>query len=48
MGAEHVIWSVDYPYIKLDNATDFLINSDLTSEEKKLISHKNAEKLLKI
>lgn len=48
MGADHIIWSVDYPYIKPDNITDFLMNSSLTDEEKKLISYKNAEKLFKM
>ena len=48
MGAEHIIWSVDYPYIRPDNITDFLMNSDLTDKEKELISHKNAEKLFKM
>lgn len=48
MGAEHIIWSVDYPYIRPDNITDFLMNSSLTDNEKELISHKNAEKLFKM
>lgn len=48
MGADHIIWSVDYPYIRNETVTDFLLNSNLTDEEKELISHKNAENLLKI
>ena len=48
-GAEHIIWALDYPYVKFDTcSTDFLLNADLTDEEKELIAHKNAEKLFRI
>ena len=46
-GAEHIIWALDYPYVPFDScSTDFLLNSDLTEQEKELIAHVNAEKLL--
>ena len=48
VGADHVIWAVDYPYLRNDTVVDFLLNSDLTEEEKELISHKNAERLFKL
>ncbi len=48
LGADRIIWSVDYPYIKDKGFTDFLMESNLTDEEKELISHKNAERLFKI
>ena len=48
MGADHIIWAVDYPFIMDDTVVDFLMDSDLTDEEKELISHKNAEKLFKM
>ena len=48
MGADHIIWAVDYPYLMNDTVVDFLMNSNLTDEEKELISHKNAEKLFKL
>ena len=48
MGADHIIWAVDYPYLMNDTVVDFLMNSNLTEEEKKLIAHKNAEKLFKL
>ena len=48
MGADHIIWAVDYPYLRNETVTDFLTNSNLSDEEKELISHKNAEKLLKL
>ena len=48
MGADHILWAEDYPYLRGDTNTSFLLNSSLTEEEKELISHKNAEKLLKL
>lgn len=46
-GAEHIIWALDYPYVQFDScSTDFLLNSNLSDEEKELIAHKNAERLL--
>ena len=48
MGADHIIWAVDYPYLRNETVVDFLMNSNLTDEEKELISHKNAEKLFKL
>ena len=48
-GAEHIIWALDYPYIPFNEcSTDFLLNSNLSTEQKEMIAHKNAEKLLKI
>ena len=48
MGADHIIWAVDYPFLMNETVVDFLMSSDLTDEEKELISHKNAEKLFKM
>ena len=48
IGADHIIWAVDYPYLRNETVVDFLMDSNLTDEEKELISHKNAEKLFKI
>ncbi|MBR1821082.1 MAG: amidohydrolase [Clostridia bacterium] len=48
MGAEHVLYAVDYPYMKPENVYDFLMNSRLTDEQKERIAHKNAEELLKL
>ena len=46
MGADHVLYAVDYPYMKPDNVYEFLMESSLTDEEKELIAYKNAERLL--
>lgn len=49
MGAEHILWAVDYPYITQGNFYEFLMSADfMTSEEKELIAHKNAERILHI
>ena len=48
MGADHIIWAVDYPYLRNDTVVDFLMNSNLSEADKELISHKNAEKLFKL
>lgn len=48
LGADRIIWSVDYPYVTDKGFTNFLMNGSLTDEEKELISHKNAERLFKM
>lgn len=49
MGAEQILWAVDYPYVREGNFYDFLVAADfLTLEQKELIAHKNAEKILHI
>ena len=46
-GADHILWALDYPYIPFDGCSaDFLLNSSLSEEEKELIAHGNAERLL--
>ena len=46
MGADHVLYAVDYPYMKPENVYEFLMESSLSEEEKELIAYKNAEELL--
>ena len=48
MGADHILYAIDYPYVVPDNAYEFLADSNLTDEEKELIAHGNAERLLKL
>ena len=48
MGADHIIWAADYPFLKEETLVDFLINSDLNEDEKELMAHGNAEKLFKL
>ena len=46
MGANHVMYAVDYPYMKPDNVYEFLAGSSLSDDEKELIAHGNAERIL--
>ncbi len=46
MGADHILYAVDYPYVKPDHIYEFLAGSHLTEEQKELIAHGNAERLL--
>lgn len=48
MGADHVLWSHDFPYVKRDNVKDFLMDLPISEEDKEKIAYKNAEKLLKL
>ena len=48
MGADHIIWAADYPYLRNNTVVDFLTKSGLSDEEKELIAHGNAERLFKL
>ena len=48
-GADHIMWAADYPYIREGDFYGFLADADfLTLEQKELIAHKNAERILHI
>ncbi|WP_320150313.1 amidohydrolase family protein [uncultured Tolumonas sp.] len=46
MGAERILYSIDYPYQSLDGARAFINGLPISDTEKALIAHGNAEKLL--
>ncbi len=46
MGADHVLYALDYPYVEVSDPKGFIENSSLTEEDKELIAHGNAERLL--
>jgi predicted TIM-barrel fold metal-dependent hydrolase len=48
LGAERIIYSEDYPYVKRDNVAEFLTSSDLSDQQTHAIGHGNAEALLRI
>ena len=48
VGAGHIIWSEDYPYLPDVDLRFFLKKDNLTNEEKYAIARGNAEKLFKI
>lgn len=43
---EHIIYALDYPFVKPENAGTFLDSLDLSDANKAKIAYKNAEKLL--
>jgi predicted TIM-barrel fold metal-dependent hydrolase len=48
MGADHVLWSHDYPYVKREDVRDFLMGLPISEEDREKLACKNAEKLLKL
>ncbi len=48
MGADRIMYSVDYPYIAGDNARTFLETAPISPADKEKIAHGNAEKVLKL
>ncbi|QMS57655.1 amidohydrolase family protein [Kocuria varians] len=46
VGAERMLFSVDYPFIPHDGARAFLEAADLTDEDREKFAHGNAERLL--
>jgi len=48
MGADRILYSIDYPYQSLDGARSFIEGLPICDTEKALIAHGNAERLLGI
>ena len=48
VGADRILYSIDYPYINGNGAAKFLEDAPITPEEKEKIAHANAEELLKL
>ncbi len=48
MGADRIMYSVDYPYYPNEGARDFLENAPISQADKEKIAYGNAEKLFKI
>lgn len=48
VGAEHVLFAIDYPYEDSYVAAEFLAKADLDDEQRALISHRNAERLFRV
>ncbi|NVD74831.1 amidohydrolase [Duganella sp. BJB1802] len=46
MGAERILYSIDYPYQSLDGARAFIERLPVSEADKALIAHANAERLL--
>lgn len=48
LGADRILYSVDYPYLTLTGAREFLENLPVSEQDKEKIAHKNAEALLRL
>jgi len=48
MGADRIMYAVDYPYIAGDQARTFLENAPISPADKEKIAHDNAERVLKL
>lgn len=48
IGAENIMWAIDYPYQPMKPAVDFLDAAPLTDDERAAISHRNAERVFGI
>lgn len=48
MGADRILFSVDYPYSTNEQGREFLERVSISSPDKEKISHLNAERLLKL
>ncbi|MBL8550485.1 MAG: amidohydrolase [Hyphomonadaceae bacterium] len=48
LGADHVMWAIDYPYEPTQSAVDFLESAPITPEQKAMIFEQNAERVFHI
>ncbi len=48
VGAERVLFAVDYPYEDSGVATEFLSKAELDDEQHAMVSHRNAERLFRV
>lgn len=48
LGIEHVLFATDYPFEELTVACDFMEEAKLSPQERELIAHGNAQRLLRV
>jgi predicted TIM-barrel fold metal-dependent hydrolase len=48
LGAERIMWAVDYPYQRMAPAAAFIEEAPLSNTERSLIAHANAERIFRI
>jgi 5-carboxyvanillate decarboxylase len=48
LGADNIMWAVDYPYQETHEAVRFMNNAPISDEDKKRIFHRNAERVFRI
>ena len=48
LGADHVLWAIDYPYQPMEPALAFMESTPVTEEQRALLFHRNAERIFHI
>ena len=48
LGVEQLMWAIDYPYQRTDEAVEFLDSADLPEDDRELIYSRNAERVFGI
>jgi 5-carboxyvanillate decarboxylase len=48
LGADHVLWAIDYPYQPMKPAVDFMDAASVTNEQRHKLYHQNAERIFHI
>ena len=48
MGADRIMWAVDYPYQHHPDAVEFMDAAAISEKDKQKIYHENAERVFKI
>ena len=48
LGADNILFAVDYPYESADEAVEFMDTAPITNSDKEKIYHLNAERLFKL
>jgi uncharacterized protein len=48
IGADRIIWSVDYPFLTLDGTQEFIDKLPVSEDDKEKMTHRNAEKLFRL
>lgn len=48
VGADHILYSSDYPYVSMKDTLDFVDQLDISEEDKDKILYKNAQQLFNL
>jgi uncharacterized protein len=48
IGADRIIWSVDYPYVTLDGTREFIEKLPVSDDDREKMAHRNAEELFRL
>jgi 5-carboxyvanillate decarboxylase len=48
LGADNILWAIDYPYQQVADATAFMDAAPIPDEDKRRIYHRNAERVFRI